>query len=235
MLRCRDAVTAVPCRRTLGPSSHVTVCPRSLKAVWQSRTEVERVWRPYCTIMTTIAVPAVVVVLMLGLWNMMRGKSANLSQKLMRWRVGLQFRRHRHHHALHARPQSLMAEQAQSRCAGARFALCCDLGLTGESRAARMVVLNKIYTRTGDAGTTALGSGERVPKHALRIAAYGTVDETNASHRHGARTSRRGQPGARRASSCASRTISSISAPTCACPTAAPSPSTSRCASRMRR
>jgi cob(I)alamin adenosyltransferase len=44
-----------------------------------------------------------------------------------------------------------------------------------------MVVLNKIYTRTGDAGTTALGSGERVPKHALRIAAYGTVDETNAS------------------------------------------------------
>jgi cob(I)alamin adenosyltransferase len=43
-----------------------------------------------------------------------------------------------------------------------------------------MVVLNKIYTRTGDAGTTALGSGERVPKHAARIAAYGTVDETNA-------------------------------------------------------
>jgi cob(I)alamin adenosyltransferase len=44
-----------------------------------------------------------------------------------------------------------------------------------------MVVLSKIYTRTGDAGTTALGSGERVPKYALRIAAYGTVDETNAS------------------------------------------------------
>ena len=44
-----------------------------------------------------------------------------------------------------------------------------------------MVVLNKIYTRTGDAGTTALGTGERVPKHALRIAAYGTVDETNAT------------------------------------------------------
>ena len=43
-----------------------------------------------------------------------------------------------------------------------------------------MVVLNKIYTRTGDAGTTALGSGERVPKHSARIAAYGTVDETNA-------------------------------------------------------
>jgi cob(I)alamin adenosyltransferase len=44
-----------------------------------------------------------------------------------------------------------------------------------------MVVLNKIYTRTGDAGTTALGTGERVPKHAPRIAAYGSVDETNAA------------------------------------------------------
>jgi cob(I)alamin adenosyltransferase len=44
-----------------------------------------------------------------------------------------------------------------------------------------MVVLSKIYTRTGDKGTTALGSGERVAKHALRIAAYGTVDEANAS------------------------------------------------------
>lgn len=43
-----------------------------------------------------------------------------------------------------------------------------------------MVVLNKIYTRTGDAGTTALGSGERVVKHHARIEAYGTVDETNA-------------------------------------------------------
>jgi cob(I)alamin adenosyltransferase len=44
-----------------------------------------------------------------------------------------------------------------------------------------MVVLNKIYTRTGDAGTTALGTGERVPKHSPRIAAYGTVDEANAA------------------------------------------------------
>ncbi|HEX5958416.1 MAG TPA: cob(I)yrinic acid a,c-diamide adenosyltransferase [Hyphomicrobiaceae bacterium] len=44
-----------------------------------------------------------------------------------------------------------------------------------------MVVLNKIYTRTGDSGTTALGTGERVLKHALRIAAYGGVDETNAA------------------------------------------------------
>ena len=43
-----------------------------------------------------------------------------------------------------------------------------------------MVVLNKIYTRTGDAGETALGNGNRVPKHSLRVSAYGTVDETNA-------------------------------------------------------
>jgi cob(I)alamin adenosyltransferase len=44
-----------------------------------------------------------------------------------------------------------------------------------------MVVLNKIYTRTGDDGTTALGSGERVAKTDLRVEAYGTVDETNAA------------------------------------------------------
>ena len=44
-----------------------------------------------------------------------------------------------------------------------------------------MVVLNKIYTRTGDAGDTALGNGARVAKHSLRVTAYGTVDETNAT------------------------------------------------------
>ncbi len=44
-----------------------------------------------------------------------------------------------------------------------------------------MVKLNKIYTRTGDAGTTGLGTGERVAKDAARIVAYGTVDETNAA------------------------------------------------------
>ena len=44
-----------------------------------------------------------------------------------------------------------------------------------------MVVLNKIYTRTGDSGTTALGSGERVAKYDLRVEAHGTVDETNAA------------------------------------------------------
>ena len=44
-----------------------------------------------------------------------------------------------------------------------------------------MVVLNKIYTRTGDDGTTALGSGQRVAKYDLRVEAYGTLDETNAA------------------------------------------------------
>ena len=44
-----------------------------------------------------------------------------------------------------------------------------------------MVVLNKIYTRTGDDGTTALGTGGRRKKYDLRIAAYGTVDEANAA------------------------------------------------------
>lgn len=44
-----------------------------------------------------------------------------------------------------------------------------------------MVVLNRIYTRTGDKGDTALGDGSRVNKDALRVEAYGTVDETNAT------------------------------------------------------
>ena len=44
-----------------------------------------------------------------------------------------------------------------------------------------MVILNRIYTRTGDDGTTALGTGERRAKHDLRIAAYGTVDEANSA------------------------------------------------------
>ena len=44
-----------------------------------------------------------------------------------------------------------------------------------------MVKLNKIYTRTGDDGTTGLGTGERRKKYDLRIAAYGTLDEVNAA------------------------------------------------------
>jgi cob(I)alamin adenosyltransferase len=44
-----------------------------------------------------------------------------------------------------------------------------------------MVRLTKIYTRGGDKGQTSLGDGTRVPKHALRVEAYGTVDEANAA------------------------------------------------------
>ncbi|MEO1316830.1 MAG: cob(I)yrinic acid a,c-diamide adenosyltransferase [Pseudomonadota bacterium] len=44
-----------------------------------------------------------------------------------------------------------------------------------------MVVLNKIYTRTGDKGETALGDGSRVAKNSARVSAYGTVDELNAT------------------------------------------------------
>jgi cob(I)alamin adenosyltransferase len=44
-----------------------------------------------------------------------------------------------------------------------------------------MIALTRIYTRTGDKGSTALGSGKRVSKAHLRIEAFGTVDETNAA------------------------------------------------------
>ncbi len=44
-----------------------------------------------------------------------------------------------------------------------------------------MVKLNRIYTRTGDDGTTGLVDGSRRPKHDLRIEAYGAVDEANAA------------------------------------------------------
>ncbi|MBS27832.1 MAG: ATP:cob(I)alamin adenosyltransferase [Alphaproteobacteria bacterium] len=44
-----------------------------------------------------------------------------------------------------------------------------------------MVQLTRIYTRGGDAGETSLGSGERIAKHNLRVAAYGTVDEANGA------------------------------------------------------
>ena len=44
-----------------------------------------------------------------------------------------------------------------------------------------MVILNKIYTKTGDYGTTGLGNNERRKKYDLRVAAYGSVDEANAA------------------------------------------------------
>ena len=44
-----------------------------------------------------------------------------------------------------------------------------------------MVTLNKIYTKTGDKGTTALGDGKRIDKFSLRVTTYGTVDELNST------------------------------------------------------
>jgi cob(I)alamin adenosyltransferase len=43
-----------------------------------------------------------------------------------------------------------------------------------------MVYLTRIYTKTGDSGETSLGDGQRVPKHHVRVSAYGSVDELNA-------------------------------------------------------
>ena len=83
-----------------------------------------------------------------------------------------------------------------------------------------MVVLNRIYTRTGDDGTTSLGSGARRKKYDLRVEAYGTLDEVNAViglvrlHTAG---DRRSMP-----RSAASRTICSMSRPICALPKRGP-------------
>jgi len=53
--------------------------------------------------------------------------------------------------------------------------------MSGYAEEIDVVVLNKIYTKTGDAGETALGNGARVAKHSLRVNSYGTVDELNAT------------------------------------------------------
>jgi hypothetical protein len=68
----------------------ITVCPPVrdvLLKVNGERTPMEYVLYH----LVTLAVAAVIVVLLLGLWNLMRGSSPSLSQTLMRWRVGLQF------------------------------------------------------------------------------------------------------------------------------------------------
>ncbi len=74
--------------------------------------------------------------------------------------------------------------------------------------------IDRVITRGGDTGQTSLGDGTRVPKDALRVEAYGTVDEANATigllRLHAAASRTRCWP--------ACRTTCSTSAPTCACP-----------------
>ncbi len=81
-----------------------------------------------------------------------------------------------------------------------------------------MVVLNRIYTRSGDDGTTSLGSGERRKKYDLRVAAYGTLDEVNAAI--GIVRLHTGGDAALDAMLRASRTTCSMSRPICASSTA---------------
>ncbi len=137
--------------------------------------------------LTTLAVVAVFVVLLLGLVEPHAGPEPQPEPEADALARRTAVRRDRDHHALRFRPLSLVRRPAAARARRspcAKMAACEALGAGDtslEGPPSRMVVLNKIYTKTGDAGTTALGSGERVPKHALRIAAYGTVDETNAS------------------------------------------------------
>ena len=77
-------------------------------------------------------------------------------------------------------PQTFQPPDALPHCSSIRRR-CFDSSRCLLWKGLTMVVLNKIYTKTGVAGTTALGNGARVEKHALRVNAYGTVDETNAT------------------------------------------------------
>ena len=122
----------------------------------------------FATYLVPIAIGAVAIVLVLGLVNMMRGGSPNTSQKLMRLRVLLQFV------AIIVIMAAIWAMKAERMIP--KWAPVFDQIV----QRIDMVVLNRIYTRTGDDGTTALGSGARRKKYDLRVDAYGTLDEVNA-------------------------------------------------------
>ena len=99
-----------------------------------------------------VAVGVVALVLLAGLVNMMRGGSPKTSQTPHALARHPAVRRHRHHDG-----RALLR-----------------LAVTPHGR------LNRIYTRTGDDGTTALATGERRPKSDLRFETIGTIDELNA-------------------------------------------------------
>ena len=88
--------------------------------------------------------------------------------------------------------------------------------------------LDRIYTKTGDEGTTGLGGGQRVPKDSLRVETYGTVDELNSQIGVALAS---GCATGSRASSRRSRTSCSTSAPT----SATPADDQARCRSRPSR
>ena len=110
---------------------------------------------------TILVIAAVVIVLVRGLWNLMKGGNAEQVQ---------QAHADAHHAAALRRDPDRRHDHT-----GARRPL-----KRRRPKEEQMVILNKIYTRTGDDGTTGLSSGERRPKSDLRVAAYGTVDEANS-------------------------------------------------------
>ena len=137
------------------------------------------------------ALAAVSLVLLAGLWNMLRGSDPEPEPDADALARGPAVSCHPDHDASGIPVPALTAvsrgrERREDRLgplAGfARLTFApqaCSVSAGAGSRP--MVVLNRIYTRTGDGGTTALGTGVRVPKHSQRIAAYGSVDETNAA------------------------------------------------------
>src|SRR5262249_29373276 len=78
------------------------------------------------------------------------------------------------------RPTTSSREHACRAAAEGPSCGCHEIPIVCRTREAIMVVLNKIYTRTGDDGTTALGTGDRRKQYDLRISAYGTLDELNS-------------------------------------------------------
>ena len=144
----------------------------------------------FLTVLLVLALLGVLVVLGMGIFGLVRGGNPRLSNKMM-------------------------AELRVMMQGAALLILALLMLLAAGGHADPMVRLTRIYTRGGDKGETSLGDGSRVAKQALRVEAYGTVDEANAGDRPGAAALPMPRP-----TRCwpASRTICSISAPISARP-----------------